>query len=214
MSQQGKVWDRSFKVSAADVLAELPGSLRPHHGGVISLWQKIRRTITSGDDGRRDITRKGASFFPAQHFAWFIGPTLAGSKSSDLVLGFFSSSPVTPSQKLAYGHNLDSTSQKLIHSVFVATSLILSLLVGLGGTPKRLHITRVFYSQMVAMSERSGYCLCLRQSLRSPKPFVLVPYMTVEETLCAQARNATASKTLITPTPNTTHTNPQVRGGF
>ncbi|KAK0432092.1 hypothetical protein EV421DRAFT_1911289 [Armillaria borealis] len=27
-----------------------------------------------------------------------------------------------------------------------------------------------------------------------------------EETLCAQARNATASKTLITPTPNTTHT--------
>ncbi len=35
-----------------------------------------------------------------------------------------------------------------------------------------------------------------------------------EETLCAQARNATASKTLITPTPNTTHTNPQVRGGF
>ncbi len=36
----------------------------------------------------------------------------------------------------------------------------------------------------------------------------------VEETLCAQARNATASKTLITPTPNTTHTNPQVCGGF
>ncbi|KAK0224927.1 hypothetical protein EDD85DRAFT_959211 [Armillaria nabsnona] len=36
----------------------------------------------------------------------------------------------------------------------------------------------------------------------------------IEETLCAQARNATASKTLITPTPNTTHTNPQVRGGF
>ncbi len=35
-----------------------------------------------------------------------------------------------------------------------------------------------------------------------------------EETLCAQARNATASKTLITPTPNTAHTNPQVRGGF
>ncbi len=35
-----------------------------------------------------------------------------------------------------------------------------------------------------------------------------------EETLCAQARNATASKTLITPTPNTTHTNPQVCGGF
>ncbi|SJL15735.1 uncharacterized protein ARMOST_19240 [Armillaria ostoyae] len=37
---------------------------------------------------------------------------------------------------------------------------------------------------------------------------------TVEETLCAQARNATALKTLITPTLNTTHTNPQVRGGF
>ncbi len=36
----------------------------------------------------------------------------------------------------------------------------------------------------------------------------------VEETLCAQARNASASKTLITPTPNTTHTNPQVGGGF
>ncbi len=35
-----------------------------------------------------------------------------------------------------------------------------------------------------------------------------------EETLCAQARNATASKTLITPTHNTTHTNPQVHGGF
>ncbi len=35
-----------------------------------------------------------------------------------------------------------------------------------------------------------------------------------EETLCAQARNATASKTLITPIPNTTHTNPQVHGGF
>ncbi|KAK0227416.1 hypothetical protein EDD85DRAFT_958031 [Armillaria nabsnona] len=35
-----------------------------------------------------------------------------------------------------------------------------------------------------------------------------------EETLCMQARNATASKTLITPTPNTTHTNPQVHGGF
>ncbi|KAK0432205.1 hypothetical protein EV421DRAFT_1742474 [Armillaria borealis] len=35
-----------------------------------------------------------------------------------------------------------------------------------------------------------------------------------EGTLCAQARNATASKTLITPTPNTTHTNPQVHGGF
>ncbi len=35
-----------------------------------------------------------------------------------------------------------------------------------------------------------------------------------EETLCAQARNATASKTLITLTPNTTRTNPQVRGGF
>ncbi len=40
------------------------------------------------------------------------------------------------------------------------------------------------------------------------------PDYTAEETLCAQARNATASKTLITPTPNTTHTNPQVRGGF
>ncbi len=39
-------------------------------------------------------------------------------------------------------------------------------------------------------------------------------HIPVEETLCAQARNATASKTLITPTPNTTHTNPQVRGGF
>ncbi|KAK0215317.1 hypothetical protein EDD85DRAFT_962689 [Armillaria nabsnona] len=35
-----------------------------------------------------------------------------------------------------------------------------------------------------------------------------------EETLCMQARNATALKTLITPTPNTTHTNPQVCGGF
>ncbi len=34
-----------------------------------------------------------------------------------------------------------------------------------------------------------------------------------EETLCAQARNATASKTLITPTPNTTHTNPQSSWG-
>ncbi|KAK0435975.1 hypothetical protein EV421DRAFT_1982180 [Armillaria borealis] len=39
-------------------------------------------------------------------------------------------------------------------------------------------------------------------------------YNRVEETLCAQARNATASKTPITLTPNTTHTNPQVRGGF
>ncbi len=35
----------------------------------------------------------------------------------------------------------------------------------------------------------------------------------VEETLCMQARNATASKTLITPTPNTTHTNPQSSWG-
>ncbi len=35
-----------------------------------------------------------------------------------------------------------------------------------------------------------------------------------EETLHVQARNATVSKTLITPTPNTTHTNPQVHGGF
>ncbi len=35
----------------------------------------------------------------------------------------------------------------------------------------------------------------------------------VEETQCAQARNATASKTLITPTPNTTHTNPQSSWG-
>ncbi len=39
-------------------------------------------------------------------------------------------------------------------------------------------------------------------------------FFTIEETLCTQARNATASKTLITPTPNTTHTNPQVRRGF
>ncbi len=36
----------------------------------------------------------------------------------------------------------------------------------------------------------------------------------VEETLCVQARNATALKTLITPTPNTTHTNPQVCWGI
>ncbi len=39
-------------------------------------------------------------------------------------------------------------------------------------------------------------------------------FFTVEETLCTQARNATVLKTLITPTPNTTHTNPQVHGGF
>ncbi|SJL16817.1 uncharacterized protein ARMOST_20346 [Armillaria ostoyae] len=36
----------------------------------------------------------------------------------------------------------------------------------------------------------------------------------VKRLRCAYARNATESKTLITPTPNTTHTNPQVRGGF
>ncbi|PBK62505.1 hypothetical protein ARMSODRAFT_980573 [Armillaria solidipes] len=36
----------------------------------------------------------------------------------------------------------------------------------------------------------------------------------IEETLCMQARNATVSKTLITPTPNTTHTDPQVLGGI
>ncbi len=36
---------------------------------------------------------------------------------------------------------------------------------------------------------------------------------SAEETLCAQARNATVSKTLITPTPNTTHTNPQSSWG-
>ncbi len=35
----------------------------------------------------------------------------------------------------------------------------------------------------------------------------------VEVTLCMQARNATASMTLITPTPNTTHTNPQSSWG-
>ncbi len=34
-----------------------------------------------------------------------------------------------------------------------------------------------------------------------------------EETLCAQARNATALKTLITLTSNTTHTNPQSSRG-
>ncbi|KAK0433766.1 hypothetical protein EV421DRAFT_1741317 [Armillaria borealis] len=34
-----------------------------------------------------------------------------------------------------------------------------------------------------------------------------------EETPCAQARNATVLKTLITPTPNTTHTNPQSSWG-
>ncbi len=32
--------------------------------------------------------------------------------------------------------------------------------------------------------------------------------------LCAQARNGTELKTLITPTPNTTHTNPQVHWGI
>ncbi len=42
----------------------------------------------------------------------------------------------------------------------------------------------------------------------------LISIEAAEETLCVQARNATALKTLITPTPNTTHTNPQVRGGF
>ncbi len=45
----------------------------------------------------------------------------------------------------------------------------------------------------------------------------LLPLMTsqshAEETLCMQARNATVSKTLITPTPNTTHTNPQSSWG-
>ncbi len=44
-------------------------------------------------------------------------------------------------------------------------------------------------------------------------PLVTVSFKSVEETLCAQARNATASKTLITPTPNTTHTNPQSSWG-
>ncbi|KAK0421704.1 hypothetical protein EV421DRAFT_2026821 [Armillaria borealis] len=70
MSQWGNVWGWSLKVSVADVLTELSGSSQPYHGNVTSLWQRISTRFT--------------------------GPTLARSKSSDLVLfGFFSSLLVT-----------------------------------------------------------------------------------------------------------------------
>ncbi len=55
-------------------------------------------------------------------------------------------------------------------------------------------------------------CLLIMAILRAEVQVVLVA-VAVEETLCMQARNATASKTLITPTPNTTHTNPQSSWG-
>ncbi len=60
---------RSLKVSAADVLAESSGSSQPHHGSLTSLRQRIRRTITSADDGRRDV--RVWCVFAAQHFARF-----------------------------------------------------------------------------------------------------------------------------------------------
>ncbi len=75
---------RSLKVSAADVLAELSGSSQPHHGSLTSLRQRIRRTITSADDGRRDVrvvVCVCCTALCAVHRT-----DLTGSKSSDPVL--------------------------------------------------------------------------------------------------------------------------------
>ncbi|KAK0449348.1 hypothetical protein EV421DRAFT_1996187 [Armillaria borealis] len=58
------------------------------------------------------------------------------------------------------------------------------------------------------------YALTEEEWAKFLSEFLALKGHSVEETLCMQARNATASKTLITPTPNTTHTNPQSSWGI
>ena len=68
-----------------------------------------------------------------------------------------------------------------------------------------LHVTTVCRTLQSTCSTIKTISICMYYEESSA---------TIEETLCVQVRNATVLKTLITPTPNTTHTNPQVCGGF
>ncbi len=75
----------SITVSTANVLAELSANSQPHHENTTSLRQRIRRTITLADDGRRAQLGLLYSTFPG----------LPDRPLPDLVLFGFFSSPVT-----------------------------------------------------------------------------------------------------------------------
>ncbi len=78
-------------------------------------------------------------------------------------------------------------------------------------------MSTVTMSSAVTTFDPDHYMHPLRQVIHHPTVLLFFKSIlkndAVEETLCAQARNATASKTLITPTSNTTHTNPQSSWG-